>query len=422
MSTGPNTDLPIVPETAILDEIEESVGLVLWQYFRLIRDWIRASPRDRTNLAPAEVPAWVSAKRKKAAESAPPLAPIFDQFEALLHDDANHVDTDAVASPCRAVAEWAVGIGANKTAALYAGCAAEGDPRNPSLGILAGKFAREAGMMGKAEQHFLKAIRYARQQQRWDEYIRGQLGLGILYMLTKRDGRARRHQARAASTAMREGYEWLAGEAHHDLFQFMTVRGRLKAAAHHARLALECYPKNNPRLPFLAADIAFLLLCHRHYNAAVGILRRFLRIVRKPPQNILGTSMLARALGGSGHFRAFRRTRNRLMKLIDTPNTFEAAAMWHLAEGERALAKWGDATLHARRALDLALSVDDLETAEFARNTVRKVEGGELPRSEPVEMDRSLGELIEDLVQRLESWKPTKRGRPRRHPPHGWKA
>ena len=407
-------------DTGILRELPNVVGLVLWQNLRHTHDWVQTTGDKRNSLfhrTDAQA-AWVREKRAEARRTTPELAAALTTFETWLRSP-EAVPNAALADACEMIARWAYTQGFVDTGAHYAEAAAQIEPPNLGRTIAAAKMARDSGDMKRAERWFGLVIVTARSGKQWEEYIRANLGLGILFMLTKQDQRARKHLEHAAKKARREGYEWLAAEAQHDLFQFMTIRGNYEAAEVHARKALEWYPKNNPRLPFLVADAAFLLILRRHYSEAVELLRHFLRAKDKPPQNLLGLSMFVRALGAMGQRRKFERMRRKLLREIPQ-TTVEAAARWHLAEGERAMGRWQQASEEAAESLSLSLARQDAETAEFARWTLGEVEAR---RPVPVEVARAAPEVTEFVrlvTSRLAEWAPTKRGRPRRRPPEDW--
>lgn len=402
----------------ILAEMPNVTGLVLWQNWRHLRDWITARGNTRSGLFHEAVAPWVWSKRVEARQGEPTLAQalgILDDWVRL----AGGVPANRVVEACQQIAQWAQERGYSDTAILYAETAACLQPDNPGRAILAGKLARAAGRMVRAERWFYAAIEVARSRRQWEEYIRGHLGLGILFMLVKRDDLAREHFDAASAKAIWMGYEWLAAEAQHDLFQFMTVRGHYDAAEAHARKALDSYPKHNPRVPFLAADVAYLLICQNRYSEAIELLRGFLRIVR-PPDNVLGLSMLVRALGAAGHARKFLRMRRRLLDTELSTTRFAAAALWHLAEAERAMCAWDAAEEHARAARELAVRQNDLETALLAGETLLRVEAHLPVEPEPARRDPQVSELAAQIATRLAEWAPTKRGRPRRRSEEDW--
>lgn len=162
------------------------------------------------------------------------------------------------------------------------------------------------------------------------------------------------------------------------------------------------------------------MICRTHYSEAIELLRAFLRVVKSPPENVLGLSMFVRALAAAGHPRKFLRMRRRLLGVDLAATPYEAAALWHLAEGERAMRLWEPAAQHARTALERALAQHDNETAEFARETLRQVEKRAPIEPEVGRNDPTVSEFVAQLGSRLAAWAPTKRGRPRRRPPEDW--
>ncbi|HVG43598.1 MAG TPA: hypothetical protein VM890_02675, partial [Longimicrobium sp.] len=292
-------------DTAILGEAPPALAVVLWQYARHLRDWIDASAAEREALFNPEPPRWVAAKRKDARAGLPELAESLEAVEAALRAPLE-IDHARLAEALERLARWAEAQGHAATAVQLAELSALVDREAPRLANLAGRLTRHAGDHARAEAWLERGIGLARRHRDWVEYTRGHLGAGILCMAAGREARARQHLNTASTIAMREGHEWLAAEAQHDLFQFMTVRGSLVDAEVHARRALAWYPKHHQRFPFFAADVAFLLVCQRHHGAAAVLLRAFVQVV-KPPQNVLGFSMLVRALAAAGPAHEFER-------------------------------------------------------------------------------------------------------------------
>ncbi|HEU4557553.1 MAG TPA: hypothetical protein VFS20_06875, partial [Longimicrobium sp.] len=308
------------------------------------------------------------------------------------------------------IARWADAHGFAETAIQYAEAAAVICPDEARLANLCGRLTRNAADHARAEVWFERGIGLARARRDWVEYTRGHLGAGILALGRGREGRARRHFNTASSIAMREGHEWLAAEAQHDLFQFMTVRGNYVDAEVHARRALAWYPKHHPRLPFLAADVAFLLVCQRHHAPAAEILRLFVRTIQ-PPQNVLGYSLLVRALAGVGNRREFERRRARLLKLLAEHTEYEAAARWNLAQGELAAGEGDAALANARMAVELARARRDRETEVLAERLVAELEAGADAPAQPRRREERFRDFVGTLLSRLGEWSPTRRGR-----------
>jgi hypothetical protein len=86
------------------------------------------------------------------------------------------------------------------------------------------------------------------------------------------------------------------------------------------------------------------------------LLRPFVRMV-KPPRNVLGMSVLVRALAAGGGGQELERVRARLLELLRQHGKFEAAARYHLAHADRSAGEWRSAEENARIAgRELALS------------------------------------------------------------------
>ena len=395
--------------TGMLGEATPALAVVLWQYGRHLQDWIDATAVERQTLFNPEPPQWVREKQREARAVIPEVADDLEVMEAVLPAPLA-VDVERLAAALERLARWAEAQGHPETSVQLAELSARVNPGEPRLANLAGRLTRNAGDHVRAEAWLERGIGLARQRADWVEYTRGHLGAGILCMTVGREARAHRHLNTASTIAMREGHEWLAAEAQHDLFQFMTLRGNLVDAEVHARRALAWYPKHHKRFPFFVADVGFLLVCQRHHSAAAALLRLFVRVV-KPPQNVLGLSMLVRALAASGSTAELERTRARLVDLLRQHREYEAAALWNLAHADWAVGRREAARENARLAADLAHAQHDAEIERFARALIAELDAGapsppELPRN-----DGKFTEWLAVLTSRLENWSPTRRGR-----------
>lgn len=395
-------------ESAMLDEAAPAISCVLWQFVRHLRDWIEVKPAQRRELFVQERKPRVSAKWADAQECASEVSESLAQLATFTQESR---DLLAIANAAERIARWADERDYTETSIQMAEAAALLNRGEARVANLAGRYTRKAGDFLRAETWFERGIGLARGKRDWVEYTRGHLGAGILAMGLGRESRARRHFNTASSVAMREGHEWLAAEAQHDLFQFVTMRGNYVDAEVHARRALSWYPKHHPRFPFFVADVAFLMVCQRHFAPAVELLRRFVRTV-KPPQNLLGYSLLVRALAGAGSLKEYHRRRSQLLKLIHATE-WEAAARWNLAHAARETGELESALIEARSAAALARARCDKETEQLAEQLVHELEEGpERPaQAEVRRRDNRFRPLVEVLVSRLADWSPTRRGR-----------
>lgn len=398
-------------ESRVLEELPDVLGLVLWQALRHVRDWVETPQSRRSVLFPPQLPGWVLAKRAEARRQLD--GDMSSALDTLLEITRAPLAVDPIrfADACQTIAEWSEQRQHGETVVQFAEMAAVVDASEARRANMAGRATRNAGITCRSEAWFERGIGLARQHKDRIEYTRGHLGAGILSMTLGREARARRHFNTASTVAMKEGHEWLAAEAQHDLFHFMTVRGNYIEAELHARRALEWYPKHHKRYPLFVADVAFLLVCERHFGSAVTLLRLVLRIVSDPNARAVIMSLFARALAGTGRLQEFTQQRRRVLKLLAKPSEWEPAARWNLAEAERSAGLWKEAERNARAAVELARARRDSETEGFASKLLQEIEAGVPAPREVRREDESFTCLLDVLITRLAAWSPTRRGR-----------
>ncbi|HEU0016645.1 MAG TPA: hypothetical protein VFQ45_23385 [Longimicrobium sp.] len=399
-----------------------TLGLVLWQAARHVRDWA-AQPEARPALFhPPPRPAWVAAKRAEARALAPglPLDRILDVTAAPLG-----VEPRALAEACRQVALWGEEHGHREVAIHFAEAGALAAPWDARLANLAGRLTRNAGDYHRAELWLERGIGLARERHDYVEHARGHLGMALLCKLLRRDKRARKHFHAAAVTAQKSGREWLAAEAEHDLLAMMIERGYLASGYIHARRALKWYPKHHPRFPLFAADFACLLIRDGKYADASAVLSAAREAVQDPAQRIVIQALHLRAVVGVGDplsLTVAREVEQVIEEQAIESAALEAAARFHLAEAERGLQRWKEAEENARVALGIATKRRDTEFQRVLAELLEEVQAryvpvppGELPRP-------GVAELVEAIGERLVRWSPTRRGRGRSIPDGEWAA
>lgn len=406
-------------ERGILAEGTPALALELWLSARRVRLWAEARPERSGEPFAGQRREWIRARQHEAEAEAPELATALRVMAQLPFSPI--VAREPLGQACHEVALWAVERGYVETAIQFAeGAALTGGTAEQTL--LAGRLTRNVGDFGRAEMWFQRGIAAARMQGDEVSFIRGHLGYGILCMTVGRDACARKHLQTASVYAMQDGYEWLAAEAQHDLFHFMTVRGSLPAAELHARRALRWYPKHHIRFPFFAVDVGFLLVCMGHYRLAANLLRHAVRAIENPADTVLGTSLLARAHAGAGQMREFERARRRLQTLLATHPQHEPAARWNLAEAERAAGLHTEAERNAHLSLALAQAERDTETERFARVLLDELHAKAAPPPAATESESSYAGLVTTLIARISKWNPQRRGRSRSLPRQEWAA
>lgn len=439
---------PPVPrrrESEILNELPNTLGLVLWQDVRHLHAWADAStasgpPRHgraaRAKAAPdlplrprlfappaasakdlfnPSPPPWVVTKRKEARAQCAELGAALDELRAVASAPLA-VDRAAVAEACRQVVEWALAHEHAQTAIEYAEAAARVAPEDPAIANLAGRVTRNAGEYVRAEVWFNRAIGYAREQDNRVELTRGHLGYGTLYKLLGRVSDARKHLNSGSRIARKLGQPSLAAEAQHDLCALLIVRGHYAEAEQHAQIALRWYPKNHLRFPLFVADIAYLFVLRRHFAAALRLLRAVLRTGDHPPSTKSAIlALYSRALAGVGHTDEAARQQRRVLRLLRRDHEWETLALWHLAAAERIMANWATAEAYARQALEIATIQGDREMKWLTRRTLAAILARKPAPPPVIRKSEEFRALVETLMSRLAEWAP-RRARPRRAP------
>lgn len=405
----------------ILEEVPPAVGGVLWQDLRHVRDWVESPTERRGVLFNPEPPQPVRAKRRDARAWAPELAGALDAFEHM-RSAATNVEVARLGAACAVVAEWAHARGYCQTAIEWAEVAAVVDLENPGYQNLAGRLTRNANEYDRAEVWFKRGLGYAREQNARIELIRAHLGYGRLCVEQGRLKCATKHLNRGSRLAWKYGPPSLAAEAQHDLCLFLISLGRLSDAEDRARRALRWYPRDHPRLPLFAADVALLFVFQRHYLTAARVLKPVVKLVEQPDARAAIYGLFARALAGAGFDFEAEGMRRRAKRLLRKHPSLESRTRWHLADAVRLQGNWTAAEEEAARAVETAVAENDRETERHARRLLAEIQSREVIRARPPHPDAEFAEFVGTLKQRLARWSPQRARRKR--PPWGtnWAA
>lgn len=286
-------------ELEILDEIPNSLGLVLWQALRHVRDWSEATPHLRTRLFNPTPPEHVTSKRSEAYVLAPELRPALTEFWAATEHPLS-VSPDPLASACCHVACWAAAREHGSSAIEWAETAAVVDDRNPLYPNLAGRLTRADGAFERSEIWFRRAIGIAREQNDKVELVRAHLGYGTLCKERGETKSARKHLNCGSRLARKHGSRSLAAEAQHDITALLIASAQYDEAEKHASRALTWYGRSHSRIPYFAADVALLMVLQNDYGNALKVLRPTWKLIEKPAVGALVLALCARALAGAG--------------------------------------------------------------------------------------------------------------------------
>lgn len=403
----PAPPLPRHREGDILDEVPIAAAPVLWQDVRHVRDWAESTPQVRAVLFNPPTGA-VLTKRGAARACVAELIRPLDVFAAMKASPLQ-IQGPEVGAACEAVVTWALEHDYTQTAIEWAEVGALADLENPRRANLAGRVNRNAGEYDRAELWFKRGIGYARDRGDVVEQVWGHLGYGKLCQELGRVSGARRHLNRGSRLAWQDGPPSLAASAQHDLAAMLMVRGHLTEAAERARRALRWYPKNHPRIPFFAADVALMLVLGRRFGAAARLLRAVLRTVQQPSARTAIQALTARAFAGAGEPEESAVHRRRAFKLLEKHRAMEPVTRWHLADALRLAGNWEGAEAEARTTLAVAIEQNDPEIERLTRILIRLIESRREAPARTV-ASTEFREFVRELLDRVAGWTP-RRGR-----------
>jgi tetratricopeptide (TPR) repeat protein len=407
-------------EVHIFDEVPEALALVLWQGLRHVRVWWQTPAPRRAELFHAHPRLSAESRLRDARAADPELRAPLDGLLAVTRSPLAAADRD-VAAACAEIARWAERHGHVQTAILFAEAAAVLDGSDPALANHAGRLTRNAGEFARADLWFQRAIGLARSADASVEYTRAQLGYGRLWHTLGDVERARKHYNRGSVAAMRQGLEWLAAEAQHDIFALMFESGMFDQAELYARRALRFYPKQHERLPVFAADFGYLLVATRHHRAAVPLLREAVRKASGGGARLVVAALYARALAGNGQLRTMRPIRRRLLDAARHSEVLPAVLV-HVAEGARFTEEWDLALTDAATALDIAGHFGDTGLQRLARDLIQAVAQRPSTPAEAAPLDPVTAEFLVQITERLRGWTAARVRRSRSAVRNDWVA
>ncbi|HEX6747581.1 MAG TPA: hypothetical protein VF092_09860 [Longimicrobium sp.] len=389
-------------EGEILEELPNTLGLVLWQEIRHLRDWAESSHQLRPELFRAPT-LEVQAKRREARAVAAELGRALDLFAALTANPLA-IAPGEVGSACEEVVDWAVKHEHTQTAIAWAETGALADPSSPRRANIAGRVTRNANEYERAEVWFRRGIGFAREQGDVVEEVWGHLGFGRLCQELGWVKGARKHLNRGSRLAWKAGPPSLAASAQHDLAAMLMVRGHLAEAEQRARRALLWYPKNHERLPFFAVDVGLMLVLGSRFASAARIVRTALRLIEQPSVRTMALALTARAFAGMGEQEESAIMRHRSLRMLEKHRQMEPVTRWHLADARRLAGNWDAAEEEAERTLAVAVEQNDREIARLARILLRLIaeRRGAARKSGGTEYR----DFVRLLASRLAEWSP----------------
>lgn len=374
----------------------EELALALWKSLRAVRDWADGVDQPGISRGPDRVlGAGARDEVARACEQVPELAPALEVF-ARLRESPDQARAGELAEACRQVREWAEVEYRLELAVLFAEAAARVDRESASLANDAARICRRATLHESAGQWYQRGYRLGARVKDHDEALRALLGNGGLMYSQGKHMEARRFFERASSRAARTRRLRQAGEAQHDLLLIAIESGTYLQGERHTSLALQYYPMNHPRLPYLAHDYGLLLIRNRIYHSALPFFRKALSFVSRPEAQALIWSNIAWAGAAVGHRETFEDAKQRALGLLKSFRDYGPAAFRNLAMGAWALRELGEATSYAISAVDLARERKDGEPERSAQEILRKIAAHELA---PQEANPPAGSRINKLIR-----------------------
>jgi tetratricopeptide (TPR) repeat protein len=309
-----------------------------------------------------------------AIDAAPVLADALAIFLEM-QEAPGTVDPKRVALACHWVWEWGERRGYLAVATHYAEAAAYADPTNPTWAVVAGYMTRKSGgpdMWARSSVWHARAGALAVRTKNRPELVRAHTGMGALFKDMGRPNEALAEYREAARRSAR-GSRRAAAVVEHYIFALCVDYGWTDEAIPHAVRAFDLYPLKDDRLPYLAHDIAVMLLGMRFARLALHVLDAAAARMARPHDMGLLFGTIAQAAGAVGRAARYATAERAMLDLVDVDQEHAGAALARLAEGARALRDWERAERHARESLRVARRRHDREQARETVALLRAV-------------------------------------------------
>jgi tetratricopeptide (TPR) repeat protein len=392
---------------AVLDEMEGTLGVLLFQLARDVYVWAATQPESRAGLFVPRADESLAAMVREADADLQLETALLALVRLVGAPEA--AAAEQVALACQHVAHWADQNGHLETAIAFAQGAAVVMPAEAALSYAVGRLARRRAGYARAETWYRRSIALGRQSGDWATYSMAFGGLGNLYMQRGKLSTARRFHLRALRAARRHSMRGLHGSALHDLAVLASETGQPQEAERLARQAFEMYGPEHPRLVILAADMGFFWIEGGRFRAALTVLQALVHHLQRREERVMAQANLARAAAGAGERRIFEQTWDEVWDRMSRTQSLENAAtvMLELAHGAAMLGEHERAERAAERAVQVARERGEakvLLTAESVLDQVRRTRGlkpraaAEPPEPETAERAES---FALDLVRTL---------------------
>jgi tetratricopeptide (TPR) repeat protein len=352
---------------AILREIPDDLGVVLWRAFRDAVLWLRSAPGERPRIFAR------NASLGDDHQLQGGLAGALAEFDLLLSAPAE-AEPVRLSRASRRIATWAHERGHRGTAMHFALLAAMLSPLSGEAALRAGRMTRDAGCFVEAEPWVRTAIALGRSAT--DVRLTCE-ALNLLGNIRWRRGDlpdADRAFARAGRLARSADLREPQAEALHNLFCLSLERAvagvataplqtpvLLSESAYRevevrARIAFEVMGPRYKRMAAFAQDAAMAFLWRGRYASAVAIFRALLPHFSCPQDQVCVWGNLAQASGAMGDGETFGVAARAVWDIVEehTFGAYHASSLLSVAEGAYRMGRLSEATAAAKAAFDLA--------------------------------------------------------------------
>lgn len=268
-------------------------------------------------------------------------------------------DAVLMARACLSVTEWGLTHNHIPTALAFSEAAAWAVP-TARYAFLAGKLHRQYGRHNPAECFFKMAEERARAERDWETRARVVLARGSVDWVRGRFAPARETFQKALKMCALHRLEGgILGEVHHDLLAVTIAQKDYVAAQRHAEAAVAAYPRDHPRLPFLAHDMAVLWMETGDHANALSVLIPLLdrHFTGEPISRMMVCGNSVRAAGGCGQRKTYDRVVVEMESVLQRAGgatVRHAPALLEAARGALLMEDWARADRWVARARQLA--------------------------------------------------------------------
>lgn len=389
------------PGFPILEEVTyPAVGLLLWQRFSDVLEWVRAPASDRASLFDSH-PDYL-AFLDGAAHSTEIPRVLLAIGEALRTGSSR--SAREMAHLCQAVGDWASREGFVQTAAMYYLLAAHAAPTNPVLNFAAARAERICARYHRAEQWFQRAIGLARRAGDDDTYASAYLGWGLLEEQRGDHAAARVRYTRALRAARRGKLLPLAAAAHHNMIPLAAQSNDFAKGQNHIVSAYNLYGETATAIR-LAADAAAFWASFGYFALAKPVYSAVRERISEFSDQVQVLANIGRAAAAVGNVDEYASIYDELTALASSGRHFPARAWVDLAEGARTLGQTRNALDLAGRALEAAEPRGEQATLAAARRVLAAVQS-----AAAVDRNQSAPEPLRQfaakLIRRVSSFPP----------------